>query len=99
METISSILASLKIPAIAGLIGGIVSFRFIDVPTWPKRIGSAAAGALIAHYGTPLVTNYFDMHDRFEPSIGFMLGLFGMSIVTAMVQYIPEYIKRKAGGG
>lgn len=87
METF---LAYLKIPAIAGFVGGIVSFRFIDELTWSKRVATAFTGALIAHFGTPVASFYFEMHDKYEPSIGFLLGLFGMSLVAASIQTIPK---------
>lgn len=93
-----------KAAAIAGLLGSIVSLKLIDGLGWTGRIFTIACGGLLANYGTPLLLFYYQMDPRHEAAIGFFVGLFGMSIVAAVMKSIVgtdlwTLIQRKFGGG
>ncbi|MHB0965557.1 MAG: hypothetical protein ACYC36_03795 [Bellilinea sp.] len=70
---------------IAGFLGGIVSLRFFDGLQLYEKCGVATTGALAANYLTPGIIAYFDMlASSYEGGIGFMIGLFGMSVTSAI---------------
>ena len=82
-----------KIAALAGLIGGIVSLRFFaDAATMSfcSKLVIAASGAAIANYLTEGFMSYFSVKSGMEGAIGFLLGLFGMSVTAAIIKGIGE---------
>lgn len=97
--TMETLLSYLKLPVIAGLFGGIVSLRFFDKLSPWARAGTAIGGAVIAHFATPLVVGFFEVAPHNEGGVGFVLGLFGMSIVAATFDVIPAVVRNRLGGG
>lgn len=91
---------------LAGVAGALVSMRFLQ-GTWPERISTAAAGAILSYY----------MADWLAAKVGlplgltgFLLGLFGMAVmsrawewvqttpVAAIWQIVLGWFGRKTGG-
>lgn len=68
---------------IAGIIGAIVSMRFVE-GTFKQRVIMAIGGAAFAFYATDVVTAHLSMP---EGLAGFLLGLFGMSILSRMWEW------------
>lgn len=66
--------------AIPGVIGAAGSLYWIKAP-WPQRIFMLILGATLAYYGTDYIAAQFSLPYGLA---GFLLGLFGMSIVDAV---------------
>lgn len=66
------------IPAAVGSAGAL----FWIQGTWPKKIGMFFLGASMSYLGTPYVSDYFGLAEGFA---GFLLGLFGMSMVDKVM--------------
>lgn len=61
-----------------GALGSLVSMLFIkDTPV--RRLGMFAAGATLAYFATPWTMKALDLDAGFT---GFLLGLFGMVVVS-----------------
>lgn len=94
-----ALLSYLKLPVVAGLFGGIVSLRFFDKLSMWGRIGTVFGAATAAHFATPFVAAFFEVAPHNEGGIGFLVGLFGMSIAAAAFEAIPSVIRQRLGGG
>lgn len=88
------------IKIIPGLIGALVSLRFVQ-GTWLEKGFMALGGAFLSYFATPAVATWMDIANT-EGLVGFVLGLFGMAIVSKvyeMIQFIDakfavaEFIK------
>ena len=78
-----------KAVIVAGLVGGLISMNFVDGMTAKQRLAAILAGATIAHYLSPLIAFLFNMRD-YQETIGFLVGLFGMSICSAIFKAIKD---------
>ena len=76
---------------LAGLFGSLLSLRFIDNMGLRQRSMAILAGMGMAHYLAPLIAHIFSQ-DNFEETIGFLVGLFGMSITAAIFRAIVKDI-------
>jgi hypothetical protein len=73
---------------LSGLVGAIVSMRFLS-GTWPQRIFTALAGAVVSYYFAPWLAIRIGIP---EGLTGFLLGLFGMAVLSRgweLVQAAP----------
>jgi hypothetical protein len=96
-----------KAPLIAGLIGGILSLRFVKelngfLGYATGTIGGAAAGGYMA----PWVSEYYNLTPSAMGALGFLFGMFGLSLAAAVFTAISktdfsDIIKSafKRGGG
>lgn len=64
----------------SGVAGALVSMRFLQ-GTWPEKITMAMGGAALSYYGTTHVAHWLSMETA-EGLVGFLIGLFGMAIVS-----------------
>lgn len=71
---------------LAGIAGSFVSMRYLQ-GSWPARISMAASGALISFYGAPHLATITSMP---EGLTGFLLGLFGMAIVSRAWEWVQS---------
>jgi len=78
---------------IASLFGAIVGLKFVPGAGVVQRVTNAAGGALIAAYCTPFITSYFDLNQKIEASVAFMVGMFGITITSALMEEIPLIVK------
>jgi len=62
----------------AGLAGAVVSMHFLQ-GTWPARISMAVSGALFSYFAAPYLSLRTGLPEGLS---GFLLGLFGMAIVS-----------------
>ncbi len=97
-----SILGIKVVHLVAGALGGVV--RSITRPdiSWPRRIVTGIAGALVAGYGTPLAAPFLwrwlpeDVAGRvsfgeIEGLAGFVLGLTGLSIADGLMRLAQRW--------
>jgi hypothetical protein len=78
-----------KMVIIAGFIGGILSMSFVDGMNKKQRAIAVFSGAVMAHYLAPLIS-YIFAHNSYEETIGFLIGLFGVSITASIFKAIQE---------
>jgi len=71
---------------IAGAAGAFVSLRFIQGTKTEKGI-MAIGGSAMSYFGTTPTTDYLHMASA-EGLIGFLIGLFGMAIVSKLYEVI-----------
>lgn len=72
---------------LAGIVGAALSLRFSPELTRCQRITSIVAGAFIAGYLAPPVTQYFEVGSA-EGAVGFLFGLFGLSLCAKVFETI-----------
>lgn len=69
---------------LAGVIGSIVSMRFIQ-GTWAAKFLYAGCGSAISFYGAPTFSTKTSLP---EGLAGFLLGLFGMAIAAKIHDWL-----------
>lgn len=75
---------------VSGAFGGLVSLKFFEGLSWAGRVWTVAGGALIAGYSTQWVIGFLELSEKHEHFMGFVLGLFGMSAVSALIKAITS---------
>lgn len=75
-----------------GLIGAVVSLKFVDGLGLWQRATTVLAGALVAAYCSPLTVDLLSLSPKMEGAIAFLGGLFGMSVAGALIKAIPEWV-------
>lgn len=92
---IDAILSSLGISkgaTIGGLLGAFVSLRFVDQLNVYTGAITLICGMLFAAHTTPLIMWAVEMSPRTEGAVAFLLGVFGMSMVAAVIKAMPELV-------
>jgi len=74
---------------VAGLLGSVISLSFIDEMNKRQRCVAVLSGIAMAHYLSSYVADMFS-HGKFEETIGFLIGLFGMSVCGSMFRAIKN---------
>ncbi|VTU32375.1 hypothetical protein H4CHR_02999 [Variovorax sp. PBS-H4] len=64
----------------AGIAGALVSMKFLQ-GTWPEKLGMAAGGSALSYFATTPIAEWLST-PRAEGLVGFLVGLFGMAIVS-----------------
>lgn len=72
---------------LAGLAGSFVSMGFVK-GTVPARIFMAISGALLSFYCSPFVSAQTGLP---EGGTGFLLGLFGMAVVSKLWESVSTW--------
>jgi hypothetical protein len=91
--------------AIVGAIGALMSLRFHPEVQGRGQIALfIATGGAIAYFGAGFVGDYFSIASNRSGAVGFFLGIFGASLIEAMVRTLKSadlwgIISRKFGGG
>lgn len=80
---------STKMVALAGFFGSILSMSFVDGMSTKQRAIAIVSGMIMAHYLSPLIAYLFKEGD-YQETIGFLIGLFGMSICAAIFRAIQN---------
>jgi len=89
----------------AGAVGALISLRFFDGLATSERWFTFVSGWALASYLAGPLTAFFELtHSTMETGISMLVGLFGMSLVAAVIKTIREtdwagIVKRKTGGG
>jgi len=78
-----------KAVIIAGFIGGVLSMSFVDGMNKRQRLVAICSGMVMAHYLAPLIAFLFH-EEEYQETIGFLIGLFGMSVCSAIFRSIKN---------
>ena len=73
---------------VAGTFGAAVSMAVIKGPIW-YRLSLFLGGLLSAAFVTPLIVTSLQL-DKSENAVAFLVGMFGMSIASAVIRTIQE---------
>ena len=73
----------------SGIVGGIISMRFVKGMTKWERATGIVAGAVMAHYIASPIAFLFGVGEYVE-TVGFLVGMFGMSICGALFDAIKK---------
>lgn len=85
-----------------GVIGSVGALLWIK-GTWKRRIAMAALGSAASYYGAPHLAGMFSIG---EGLAGFLVGLFGMSVVDSifrawqdlgLTSIIREFVRARLG--
>jgi hypothetical protein len=75
----------------AGLLGAVAGLKFSPGDTLVERLLNIASGAACAVYLAPFLAEVLDMTTPAKQSgLAFLLGMFGMNIVAALMQGIKD---------
>lgn len=89
---------------VAGAVGAFISLRFFEGLNTPERWFTFMGGWGLAAYTTSFLHEYLGLKSgASETGIALLIGLFGMSIVAAIIKIIRDtnwiaIVKRKTGG-
>jgi hypothetical protein len=87
MSIESDLAAAARHPAVPGIVGAVIGLRWAPGATWWERIINVTSGSAIAGYVGPAAAEVFDLATPASQSaLGFGLGLFGISLATALMQ-------------
>jgi hypothetical protein len=103
MDVVDTHLDAPKAVILAGLLGSLLSLSFVDNMGKRQRFTAVVAGMTLAHYLAPFISHVFS-EDKFEETIGFLVGLFGMSITASIFRSIQNsnlwgFVMSRWGGG
>lgn len=73
----------------ASVIGGIISLHFVDKMTPKQRVFSILSGTGMAYWLAPLISHFY-MVEAYTGGIGFLIGLFGMSVCSTVFVKIKD---------
>jgi hypothetical protein len=79
---------------VSGVVGALVSLRFVQ-GTWLEKSFMALGGSCLSYFATSPVAVWLDINNT-EGLIGFIIGLFGMSIVAKGYELIQVIDARQA---
>lgn len=71
---------------LAGVAGAALSLRFVS-GSWPERLTMALGGAVVSYYAAPWVAQRIGLP---EGLAGFLLGLFGMALISKVWEAIQQ---------
>lgn len=78
-------------PFVAGVLGAVVGLKGAPGLSWQERFTNVIAGSAIALFVAPAVGEFFRLT---SPSmlglLAFALGMFGMSIAAAILQWLRD---------
>lgn len=84
MDVLKQIWANFQVE-IAGLLGAFVAARYMkEIDTRRDWIMFVVSGIPIAHYGTPLASQYFGIDET--GTVGFATGALGGAIISAILK-------------
>lgn len=81
------------IALVGGLLGALVSLKFIPGDTLWQRATNVAGGTLSAAFGAPFVVAAFSFSDKLIPGFAFIIGLYGMTAAASIVVQIPKAVQ------
>jgi hypothetical protein len=90
MNELLAALGIKKAALLAGLIGGVVSLRFFEGLTGWGKVVTALGGAAFANYLAGPASEYLAVSASHEGGVGFVLGLFGMSVAAAGIKAVRD---------
>lgn len=92
--------------AFAGFFGAVVasSFHRDEINSRRDFVMFVFTGFMCAHFLTGLVANHFGISPEHTGAIGFLLGAFGGSLISAVIKALRAadlwaLVKQRLGGG
>lgn len=74
---------------IAGAVGGLLSLNFVEGMSLKQKLVALPTAATMAYFLAPLIAYLSDKND-YQVPIGFLIGLYGMSICRAIFKDIEN---------
>ena len=74
--------------AAPGAVGALVALRWMKGATWLHTVSSFVGGSALSYYGTEYAVKWSGADAGFS---GFVLGLFGMAVVTKAFEAIESF--------
>lgn len=85
LEELLAAVGLTKAPFVAGFIGGVISLRFVkDLQGLTGSLIAIAGGAATGGYVAPAVVEYWKLSESAIGTLGFLLGMFGLSFASAV---------------
>lgn len=99
VEWLHDIVGVKLVNVVSGVAGGLVRGLIAKGFSWPQRISSAIVGGLTAGYATPgvmpVIRKWLDVWSYptgdIEGSVGFALGLVGMTVCDALIRWARRW--------
>ena len=79
---------------ISAVAGAALSLKFV-VGTWVEKIIMAIGGAFLSYYASTPVAAWMEA-PKAEGLVGFLLGLFGMAVVSKVYEVIQSLDAKQA---
>lgn len=75
---------------VLGAMGSLIALRFFDNLTTPQRWLTVIGGSMLAGLGHDLVLELLGVSDRHDGLISFVIGLFGMALVSQILYTVKQ---------
>lgn len=74
---------------VGGMGAAVTAVHFLPGASWWQRAGNVAAGALVAGFIAPALVQWLHLeHPSYASAAAFLLGLMGMSMSAAVLEWI-----------
>lgn len=78
-------------PSAAGVVGALLSLRWVPGDSWSQRFFSLIAGCSLAFFGVPFMVDFLGIQSKGGPAIfGLFAGLLAMNIFGKTVEWVKE---------
>ena len=76
-------------PAVAGVVGSLLSLKWVPGDSWGERLFSFGCGMGAVLFLVPAAIGYFEVKALWAPpAFGFMAGILGINLVSKSVDYV-----------
>jgi hypothetical protein len=92
-DSINAALTALGLKLVNVVAGAITSFaalRFFEGLHWWEKWLTFLGGWALAAFGSPPITEFFELKPKVEVGIALLAGLFGMALAAALMKLIKE---------
>lgn len=72
---------------LSGTAGALVSMKFL-AGTWPEKICMAIGGSALSYFASVPVSEWMSVSEKAQGLVGFLIGLFGMAIISKVYEVI-----------
>ena len=92
MEDFDRIVTVAKTPEAASLAGALIALKWVPGNDMKERVANLAGGLSCAWFVTPIIVEFLlrNASANARAGLSFVIGLFGLSIASAVVQAIRE---------
>lgn len=73
-----------------GAVGTLIALRFFDGLTTTQKWLTVVGGSMLAGLGRDLVLELLDVQPKHDGIIAFLIGLFGMALVSQVIQTVKQ---------
>lgn len=85
LEELLAAVGLTKAPFVAGFIGGVFSLHFVkELRGATGSLAAIAGGAATGGYVAPVVVEYWSLSPSANGALGFLIGMFGLSLASAV---------------